>query len=154
MPIIIGTVVTWISITVFLLIPKKLTLFEMIFLFCVDTIYELSIFSILHVNLKLIVVEPGISNGIADLMFRIIVLPLLLVITSNLLLFSNKKIKWCGVVLIVLITLILQQILIQINTLSFHNWNIIYSGITMCSAVVFSRIMSWVIRSLDPKETI
>jgi SNF family Na+-dependent transporter len=99
MPIIIGTVVTWIALTTFSLIPKKLTQFEMIFLFCVDTIFELSIFSILHVNLKLIVVEPGVSNGIADLMFRLIGLPLLLVVTSNLLLFSNKKIKWCGVVL-------------------------------------------------------
>jgi hypothetical protein len=154
MPIIIGTVVTWIALIVFSLIPKKLTPFEMIFLFCVDTIFELSIFSILHINLKFIVVEPGVSNGIADLMFRLIELPLLIVVTSNLLLYSNKKIKWCGVVLIVLFTLIVQQILVQINTLSFYHWNIVYSGIGMCAAVVFSRIMSWIITSIGTKETI
>lgn len=154
MPIIIGTVVTWIALTVFSLIPMRLTPFEMIFIFCADTIYELSIFSIVHVNLKFIVVEPGISNGIADLMFRLIVLPLLLVVTSNLLLFSNKKIKWCGVVLIVLFALIVQQILVQINTLTFYHWSIIYSGIAICSAVVFSRIMSWVITSIGTKETL
>jgi hypothetical protein len=153
MSIIIGTVVTWIAVTVFSLIPKKLTPFEIIFVFCIDTIFELSMFSILHVNLKFIKVEPGVSNGIADLMLRLIELPLLLVTSSNILLYSNKMVKWCGVAVIVLFTLIVQQILVQIKMISFHHWNVLYSGFFICGCIVFSRIMTWIITSLDKKET-
>jgi hypothetical protein len=150
MSIIIGVVATWIAITVFSLIPKKTSLFETIFLFSVNTIFELSVFSILHVNLKFIVVEPGMGNGIADLMFRLIELPLLLVASSNILLYSTK-LKWCAVALIVVFTLIVQQTLVYLGIISFHHWNIFYSGIGMCVNVLFSRIMTWFITSLDRK---
>ncbi|KIL39660.1 hypothetical protein SD70_18640 [Gordoniibacillus kamchatkensis] len=152
MAILIGTVVTWMAVTFFSIIPKKIPPFETIFLFCVNTIFELSIFSILHLNLKFIVVEPGIGNGIADLMLRLIELPLLLVASSNILLYSNK-VKWCWVALIILFTLLVQQTLEWMDIITFQRWNIMYTGIYMCVNVAFSSMMTWVITSLDKKET-
>ncbi|WP_274361533.1 hypothetical protein [Paenibacillus thermotolerans] len=152
MAIIVGTIATWIAVTVFSLIPKKLTVSENIVLFFYNTIFELSVFTILHVNLKLIVVEPGIGNGIADLMFRLIELPLVLVATSNILLYSSD-VKWLGVALIVLFTLLVQLVAVYVGIVSFHHWNIIYSAISMCANVLFSRIITWAITSLDRKVT-
>lgn len=153
MSIIIGTVVSWIAVTVFSLIPKKLTPFEIIFLFCIDTIYELSLFSILHVNLKFIVVEQGVSNGIADLMYRLIALPLLLVVTSNILLYSNNSIKWSGVTLIGFFIVIAQQIMVETKMITYHHWNVTYAVFFVYAAILFSRMMTWVITSIDKKDT-
>lgn len=152
MAIIIGTVVTWLAVIAFSLIPKRLNPLEIIFIFCVDTIFELSIFSIFHVNLKYIRVEPGINNGIADLMFRLIELPLLLVVSSNILMYSSKIGKWCGLAVIVLSSLIVQQMLVQIKMITFVHWNVVYSGIYCFVCIIFSRIMTWVITSLNSKE--
>lgn len=154
MAIVIGTVVAWIAVTVFCLIPKKLTPFGMIFLFFTDTVLELGTFSPLHVNLKLVQVSPGVDNAVADLMFRYIELPLLLVATSNLLLHSSKIVKWAGVTAIVLFTLVVQLFLVWQGMLIFHNWNILYSAIYMCVFVAFSRVMSWVITRTSPSEAL
>lgn len=152
MAISIGVVVSWIAITFFSLIPKRLSLLETIFLFCANTVFELSVFSILHINLKLIDVEPGLENGIANLMFRLIELPLLLVASSTILLYSAKY-KWWAVTAIILFTLIVQQALLSLGILSFNHWNLFYSGLGMCLNVLFSRTMTWVITSVERKVT-
>lgn len=150
MPIIVGAIVVWIAVTFFSLIPKKLSSFETIFVFCTSTIFELSVFSILHINLRLIEVEPGIANGMADLMFRLLEIPLLLTASANLLLYRTK-IKWVAAASIVLFTLIVQQTSLRVGILHFHHWNLVYSGLGMCANVGFASLMAWVITSINGK---
>lgn len=149
-----SSVVVWIAVTIFWFVPKQLTPFAMLFLFFCDTVCELGTFSVLSVNLKLIQISPGADNTLADLMFRLVELPLLLVTTSNLLLHSNKLAKWGGVTSIVLFSIIVQSILVWQGILTFHNWNILYSGIYMCVFIAFSRALAWVIMKTSAKEAL
>lgn len=127
---------------------------EMIFLFFVDTVFELGMFSVLHVNLQYIEVTPGVANSISNLTFRLVELPFLLVTTSNLLLHLSPILKWGGVISIVLFTVIVQQILVWMGVLNMHHWNVWYSGLTVCVAVVASRVMAALIRSVSPNEAV
>lgn len=152
--IVVGSVVSWIAVAVFCLVPKKLTPFGIIFLFFCDTVCELGTFSVLNVNLKLIQLSPGVENALTDLMFRLIELPLLLVTTTNLLLHSNNFVKWGGVTAIILFTLVVQSLLAWKGMITFHDWNILYSGIYMCVFTAFSRAMAWIIMRTSPKEAL
>ncbi|WDL95733.1 hypothetical protein [Alicyclobacillus sp. ALC3] len=125
---------------------------EMIFLFFADTVFELGSFSVLHVNLQYIQVNPGVANSISNLTFRLIELPLLLVTTSNLLLNPAPILKWGGVISIVLFTVMVQQILVWMGVLSMHHWNVAWSGVIVCVAVLASRIMAGLIRSTSSHD--
>lgn len=152
MPIIFALLVTWVALITFALVPKRLTPFEMTFLFFINTIFELSGFSILHINLQFIQVTPGVANALADLMFRLIELPLFLVATTNILLSSRTLFKWTGVVLIICFSVLVQQILVWAGILTLHHWNVFYSGIVLCGNIAFSSLMAWLIRRATRKE--
>lgn len=151
MPIAFSTIVVWIAVTVFFWVPKKLTPLEMIFLFFIDTICELGTFSILSENLKLIQVKAEVGVALADLMYRLIELPLLLVSTSNILMHSSKWVKWGGCSAIVLFSLAVQWILIRQKMLTFHHWNLLYSCIYLVVFIAFSFAMAWLIIRTSPK---
>ncbi|MCF8566423.1 hypothetical protein LLE49_17005 [Alicyclobacillus tolerans] len=154
LPIVTGTVVVWIAVTVFCLIPKKLTPFDLIFLFFMDTVFELGTISIFQTNLKWMVVGPSVDMALADLMFRLIELPLLLVTTSNLLLYSNRLVKWGGVSTIVLFSMAVQKVLVWHGMLIYRNWNILYTAIYLVVFVAFSRVMAWFILRTSPEEAL
>lgn len=126
----------------------------MVFLLFANTVIELGTFSILHVNMKLIQVGPGAGDSIADLMFRLIELPILLITTSNLLLHSNNVMKWGGVVGIVLFSLLVQEVLVRLGMLIFHHWNLLYSAIYLVAFIAFSRVIVSIIRKLSAQEAL
>lgn len=154
MAVVFATMVVWTAVAVFWLVPKELWPFEIIFLLFVDTVFELGTVAILATNLKLIQVGPGVDNLLADLMYRLIELPLLLMTTSNLLLHSNRTVRWGGVTVIILFTLLVQQFLVSHGMLIFRQWNLLFSFIYMCVFVAFSRAMTWVIMRASPRKAL
>jgi hypothetical protein len=144
--------ISWIVIIVFSLIPKKFSEQDMVFLFFVNTIFQLSIFTILHVNLKWLYVSRTVEHSLADLVCRLIMIPLVFVITANILLYSWKVLKWIIVVAIILSFLLLGQLLSKLGVLSMHHWNAFYGISLFTSYAIFSSFMGWFISNVDEKE--
>jgi hypothetical protein len=100
---------------------------------------------VFHVNLKWIVVNRSIEESIADLVLRLFMIPLVFVITSNILLYNWKFLKWVIVVLIILSFIPLQVLVKKLGIISTPHMNIVYSLLMFSSYAVFSRFMAWVI---------
>jgi hypothetical protein len=144
--------ITWIVMIILSLIPKKLSELDMIFLYFVNTIFELSIFTILHVNLKWIIVNHSVEKSLADLVFRLFMIPFVFIITSNILLYSWKFLKWIIVFGIILCFLLVGLLIRQLGIITTPHWKLIYTVLMFSSYAAFSRFMAWVIVVVDRKE--
>jgi hypothetical protein len=152
MSLAICTLITWLVIIVFSLIPKKLDEIEMVFLFFVNTIFELSIFTIFHVNLKWLEVNHSMEKSFADLVLRIGLIPIVFIITSNILLYSWKYLKWIIVLAIILAFLLINKLIVWLGILTTTHWNLLYTLIVFSSYAVFSRLMAWFIIKVGRRE--
>lgn len=124
----------------------------MVLLYFVNAIFELSIFTILHVNLKLIEVTDTVEKSIADLVLRIIMIPLVFIITSNILLYSWRFLKWIIVAAIIMSFMLLERILVWLDVFTTHHWNLLYTLAIFSVYAIFSRVMVWIIVRVDKKE--
>ena len=152
MSLAVCVLITWIVFIIFSLIPKKLSELDMIFLYFVNTIFELSIFTILHVNLNWIVVSHSVEKALADLVLRLFMIPFIFIITSNILLYSWKFLKWITVCAIILSFLLMGHLIERLGIITTNHWNYVYNVLLFSSYAAFSRIMAWVIVQVDRKE--
>lgn len=152
MSLAICTFITWLVIIVLSLISKKLSEIEMVFVYFVNTIFEIIIFAILNTNLNWIEVNHNVEKAFADLVLRFFMVPLVFVITANILMYSWKYLKWIIVFIIILSFLLMQVLLSKLGILCTHNWNAIYTLVLFSIYALFSSLMAWFIRNVDGKD--
>lgn len=124
----------------------------MIFLFFIDTIFELSIFTIVHLNLNWLTVSKSIEKGFADLVIRLILVPLVMIISSNILLYSWKYLKWAVTAGILLLLVLLHLLMVNLGIISGIHWNMYYSAVMFGSCILFSGLMAEFIIHVGLKE--
>lgn len=144
--------ITWIIIIFFSLIPKKLSELDMVIIYFFNVIFELSIFTILHVNFKIIVVSHTFEHSFADLVLRFIFVPLVFVITANILLYPWRIMKWIIVAAIILCFPLMEHLLHWLEILKTRHWNVGYNLLMTTSYAVFSSAVAWLLTRLDRKE--
>lgn len=152
MSLAICVLITWLVIIILSLIPKKLSEIEMVFVYFTNTIFELSIFTILHINLKWIQISRIPEKSIADLVFRLVMIPLVFVITANILLYSWKFLKWIIVLAIILSFFVINFLIVKLGILTPHHWNYLYTFLLFSSYTVFSSLMAWFIIHVKGNE--
>lgn len=152
MAVAVCVLITWLVIIIFSLIPKKLTELEMVILFFVNTIFELSVFTILHVNLKWLIVSQTVEKSFADLVIRLLMIPFIFLITTNILLYSWKFLNWIIVAIIISSFLLLQILLENLGVLKTHHWNMFSTILLFCGYAIFSQLVAWLIVHVDLKE--
>jgi hypothetical protein len=148
----ICVLITWIVVIILSLIPKKLTQLEMVYLFFVNTIFELSLFTLLHVNLRWITVNLSVEKSFADLTMRLFMIPLALIISTNILLYSWKFLKWVIVLGIIFFFNSIGDLLEWLGVLKFHSWNRMDNSLLFIIYITFSRFMAWVITHVGQEE--
>ena len=140
--------ITWSVILILSVIPKKLSEQEMIFLFFVDTIFELSIFTVFHLNFHWMLVSHSVEKSISDLVIRLVWVPVMLVIASNVSLYSSRFFRWGIVVAVVLSGIAIQKVQEWLGILTTPHWNVVYTALMFFSYVAFSRLMTWFIQRI------
>lgn len=146
---------TWIVIIILFLMPKTLSERDMVFLFFINTIFELSIFTVIHLNLKLLEVGPGVEKPFADLVLRLIMIPLLLNISANAMRYPSRILKWGITAAIILVpSYVIGPLLVKLGVLIFHNWSLFNNMLLFAGNVAFSWLMTWFITKIDTKEAI
>lgn len=148
LPIAICAIIAVCVITVLLFMPKKLSEPESVFLYFVNTIFALSIFTYFSLNLRWLEVSKEVDKSLTDLIVRIIVVPLYMVISTNVLLYNWKWWRWLTVALMVVGGLLLQILLIRLGVLKPRHWNMAFTLLMFSVYFSFSRIMTWFLRKV------
>lgn len=139
------SLMAWIVMIVFAIVPKGLTLREMVFLYFVIVILTITLFTILDVNLNWVPLTRRVEGSFAMYICRFIVIPLLVLMAACVLL-SHLKTKW-RVALSAIIVMVLSgadQIYLGLDLMEYANWNVFYSVLMYGIFVVLIwRIAHW-----------
>lgn len=123
------------SITLLLLIsfcvtPKKMHIFEIIFIWLVAWLLIHPLSWIIFVNLTWVKVSTKLGDFWAYAFDRLILIPLLMVIFFEVSLRFNRKAAICSILsLAILIIMLNEYALLKMGVLSNVKWNIVYSFI-------------------------
>ncbi|HEO8421985.1 hypothetical protein [Niallia sp. FSL W8-0635] len=139
---------------VFAIVPKGLTLTEMIFLYFIIGISTITLFTILDVNLQWVPLTRSVEGSFAMYICRFIVIPFQILL-SVCVFHSNwqAKWRWGGAATILVFLCLEDQIYLWTGILTFHKWNEFYSALMY---VVFMLVVWWVARwfiGLDKGES-
>ncbi|PLS02439.1 hypothetical protein [Neobacillus cucumis] len=123
------------SITLLILIsycvtPKKLHIFEIIFIWLVVWLLMHPLSWIIYVNLTWLKVSTNLGDFWAYAFDRLILLPLLIVLFFEALLRTNRKVAIYTVLFVEILILMLDEyVLLKLGVLHEVNWNIVFSFI-------------------------
>ncbi|WP_286230239.1 hypothetical protein [Neobacillus mesonae] len=139
--------VTWLVIIVFAIMPKGLTLVEMIFTYFVSSILTVIIFSILDVNLHWVPASKDVEKGVALNICRFVEIPLLLIIGASILNSRLRPItRWLLAAAIYLFFMINERLLLSLGIIVYHNWNMFFASINyILFIIVLAQITRWFI---------
>src|SRR4051812_33311128 len=130
MAIAIIGLVTWLVIMVFAIVPKRFTLVEMVFLYFVSSILSVTIFSILVVNLHWIPASKDMEKALALDICRFIEIPLLLIMSSDILNSPLRtRTRWLIATAICILLVVNDWILVSLGILVFRKWNYFFAFI-------------------------
>ncbi|WP_312094634.1 hypothetical protein [Niallia sp.] len=129
---------------VFAIVPKGLTLTEMVFLYFVIGISTITFFTILDVNLQWVPLTRSVEGSFAMYICRFIVIPFQILLAVSIL-HSQMKAKWrWGLAITMILCLCLEdQVYLWADLLTFHKWNKFYSAL-MYTVSIFS--VWWIAR--------
>lgn len=149
MTLAVCVLITWFIFIFLSLLPKKLSDHDMIFLYFMNTIFEVSIFTVLSINVKWISASHDVEKSIAGIVIRFIMIPILFVILTNFLFHSSKYIKWILLIIIFLYYLWVKWLLISLGIIAFQQWNFIYESLLFIICTIFSCGTAWVISRVE-----
>lgn len=122
------SVIAWCVIILFAMIPKKFTLTEMVFLYFVSSIITVAVFTTFDVNLQWVPATRNVEKSLALDVCRFIEIPLLLIISSEVLHSSLRaRWRWTIAAAICLFLTINDWILVQLGILVYRHWNYVYA---------------------------
>ncbi len=137
----------WVVMIVFAIVPKGLTLTELLFLYFVIIILTITLFTILDINLKWVPLTRNVEGSFAMYICRFLVIPLLVLMNACILL-SNLKAKWRAALsaIVVIVLCGADGIYLLLDLMEFAKWNIIYSFLMYGGFIVLVwRIARWYI---------
>lgn len=128
----------WIVMIVFSMIPKGLTLMELLFLYFVIVILTITLFTTLDINLHWVPITRKIEGSFAMYICRFFIIPLLVLMAVCALL-SRLKAMWRGAIalVIVLILCAADWVYLRLDLMKFARWNVLYSVLMYAAFVVF-----------------
>lgn len=138
-------IITWIVIIVFAIVRNRFTLVEIVFLYFTSCILTVTIFAILVVNLQWVPAGDSVEKAIALDICRFVEIPLLLILSADVLNSSLRRHKrWLIATLIGTLLVINDWILVSLGILEFRKWNYFYDFIAFLFFIsTMSLIARW-----------
>ncbi|WP_276352983.1 hypothetical protein [Cohnella caldifontis] len=118
----------WLVMIVFAMIPKGLTLKEMIFLYFVIAVLTITLFTVMDVNLHWVPLTRQVEGSFAMYICRFIFIPLLVLMATCVLL-SNLRARWRGASLALILSALCaaDRIYLRLELIEYVRWNEFYS---------------------------
>ena len=128
--------IAWVVISVYIFVPKKLSMIESFLLFFLFTIITMNIFTILDLNLNLFQHSEQVNLFISFWLLRNIITPLFLVIFVNYMIYFKRKLtKFVVAVLIFFILYLINLLAFGVGLMTCA------SNLYLGSAVVLATLM-------------
>ena len=135
----------WVVMIILAVVPKNLTINDMVFLYFVIGILTVTVFTLLDINLEWVPVTRDVEKSLALYICRIIIIPLLILMSSMVLL-SRLKWIWKGVLwVVILLALSLSDwVYLHFELIRYANWSEIKSALMyFIFMVVIGGIARW-----------
>jgi hypothetical protein len=134
----------WLVLIVFAIVPKRLTLTEMVFLYFVIGILTITLFTILDTNVQWATVSRSVEGSFAMYICRFVVIPLLILL-SVIVLHSHMKAKWRWAIVAVILLVLCgaDRIYLWTGILTYIKWNEFYSALMYGAFIV---MIWWIAR--------
>ncbi|MEH7106997.1 hypothetical protein [Bacillus sp. JJ1764] len=144
MSIALLALIGWFVLIVFAIVPKGLTLIDMVFLYFLIEIVTITIFTILDVNLQWVPLTRSVEGSFAMYICRMIVIPFQILL-SVCVLHSGLRAKWRWIVslAIVLFLCMADRVYLWAGLITYRRWNEIYSALMY---MVFIVLIWWIAR--------
>ena len=143
--------VTWCVWIAFSLLPKKLSVLDTIFVLFGGTVFELSMFTLLHVDFSWIVVSTDIEKSFANLMIRLLLIPVTLLIATNVMLY-DCVLKWIVAAGILLAFVPLQLLQERLGVITAMHVPTAVMLLFFSAYMLFARLLAGLIRAAGRKE--
>lgn len=135
----------WVTVCVAWVVPKKLMKKDLLLLYFINTIFVVTVFAIITLNLKLFTIEHSAETQIGILMCHNILIPLSLVIFDNISLYQSWRIKSLGTGAILVSLTLFHKLLELIGAIEYVHWSLFYSLLLTIVLLLFSKIATSVI---------
>ncbi len=149
MVISICTLAMWCTVCVVWILPKRLSKKDMILLYFINTIFVVTAFAVLTLNLKYFTITHSAETQIGILMCHNIMIPLLLVAFDNISLYQSRLIQALGTAAVFASLTLFQKLLEQIGAIQYVHWNLFYASFLTVVFLLFSKIVTNVIITLS-----
>lgn len=123
-------ILAWLVMIVFAMVPKGLTLSEMVFMYFVIDIFTITLFAVLDVDLHWVPLTRTVEGSFAMYICRFIIIPLLILMAVCVLLSHMKAIwRWGLSAIIVLVLCGADWIYLRLGLIEYARWNEFYSAL-------------------------
>lgn len=144
MSIAVLALLAWLVLSVFAIVPKGLTLTELVFLYFFIGILTVTFFTILDVNLHWVPLTRSVEGAFAMYIDRFVVIPFSIILSVCVLHSHLKTIwRWLLSAAIVSFLCLADRIYLWADLITYHRWNEFYS-VLMYGA--FIALIWWIAR--------
>jgi len=144
MSIAVVALLAWFVLSIYALVPKGLTLTDIIFLYFLIGIFSITLFTILDVNLRWVPLTRSVEGSFAMYISRFIVIPFPVLLSVSILNSQLKaKWRWGLSVIIVAFLCTANRIFLWADLITYRKWNEFYAALMYGGLIV---LMWWIAR--------
>lgn len=140
----ICSLIAWLTIALFSFIPKKLTIIQFVFLYCVTLILTTTAYTIFDANLQIVTIPRNTTSSVSTIISRLITVPLLIMAIINAL--QTKRFTLSRIMALVLWMVLsgFDWLLNQIHVIAYHDWNVCYASMNYLAFIAIAwSFMRW-----------
>ncbi|PKR85404.1 hypothetical protein [Heyndrickxia camelliae] len=137
MSIAVLALLAWLVLIVFAIVPKGLTLSDIVFLYFLIGIITITLFTILDVNLHWVPLTRSVEGAFAMYIDRFIIIPFAIILSVCILNSHLKAIwRWGLSATIVLFLCVVDRICIWADLITFQRWNEFFAVVMYVAFIV------------------
>lgn len=141
MPLLICACIAWLTIILFAIIPKRLSILEFVFLYFILLSLTSTWFTVLELNFQIIKIPMPSIDLWAVTVFRVLTVPLQILMAINVLQpFKERKCRWILSGVIWLALTLHDWALYQFNVIHYH---LLYTWPLLALAYLVLMIITW-----------
>ncbi len=137
----------WFTIALFCLIPKRLAVFDLVFMYMVTLIMTTIVFTLFDLTMHTVIIPRTVTTSFAVIMCRLVTIPLLIMMAVNALLsVVHKKARFAAAIVIWLAVVVFDWMLNLLHVIVYQKslmWHVVS---TLCVYFAFITVTYWLTR--------
>ncbi|WP_067621475.1 hypothetical protein [Alicyclobacillus acidiphilus] len=156
MQLALSALFAWLAIILFSIVPKRLSILDLVFLYCVIFILTTASYTIFDVNLRVVTISRAPSISFATILTRLVTIPVLIMMAVDALQPSEgRQPNWLTAIAIWLVLTVFDWVLDLLKIITYRNsfvWHALTTSIVYLGFIVISWGLTRWYRSSDRKN--